>query len=89
MSSSTLGSCGGCDHAAGKDDCATCKLAFLAERKESVKRKCDENDIEEDDYSISEKLTENKNDHSILYLVLAALCTFGLVVLFTMLLKAL
>lgn len=87
MSSSTLNNCGGCEHGTGKDDCAACKLAFLAERKESVKRKCDENDIEGDDYSISEKLTENKSDHSILYLVLAAFCTFGLVVLFTMLLR--
>lgn len=41
---------------------------------------------DDDDPSISERLTENSSDHSILFLFIAATLTFVLVLLFTLLL---
>ena len=40
---------------------------------------------DEDDYSISEELTDNGNRMNILYLFIAAVAVFGLVVLFSVL----
>lgn len=65
-------------------DCTTCKLASLTEKK---KKECQKKRIDEDDdYSISEQLTGNKGDYSILTLAIIAAFTFALVVLFTKLL---
>lgn len=69
--------CSKCD--TGEVDCTTCKLATLNLQK----KKSPSATVEEDDYSISERLTENKKDNTILILVAVAALTFALVVAFT------
>lgn len=64
----------------GNADCTTCKLAFLNEKSRPTKARIND---EDDDYSISERLTDKTNAHGILYLVVAAIMTFALVVLFS------
>lgn len=85
MSKSSLHNCQTCEHAIADaaSDCASCKLATLMKAKSDAEQKKKFTIDEDGDYSISEKLTEKGSDHSILYLVLAALFTFGLVVLFS------
>ena len=79
----SLNNCGKCN--INKADCQTCKLAALNLDK-NAKRKVRIDD-EDDDPSISERLTENKNDHSILLLFVVAVATFAAVIGFTMLFK--
>lgn len=81
MSQTSLHSCSGCDNSAENTDCATCKLAFLNEAKKKATQEPD------DDYSISERLTEKKGDNSILYLFIAGVAVFGCVLLFTWLMR--
>lgn len=72
-------------------DCATCKLAELKNRKKSAENKKlatqQKNDVsvvpEDDDYSISEQLTQNGRDNTILYLVFIAFAMFLLILLFS------
>ena len=79
----SLNNCGKCD--INKADCQTCKLAALNLDK-NAKRKVRIDD-EDDDPSISERLTENKGDYSILLLFIVALATLAAVIGFTMLFK--
>ena len=79
----SLNNCGKCD--INKADCQTCKLAMLNLDK-NAKRKIRIDD-EDDDPSISERLTENKGDHSILFLVIVAAATFAAVIGFTMMFR--
>lgn len=95
MSKASLHNCGSCSHspADGGDDCASCKLAGLVkasrELKENRERREQEGTEErfriddDDELSISERLTENGSDHTILYMVLVAVMLFALVVLFS------
>lgn len=83
MSTNLIHQCSACNN--GKEiDCTTCKLASLS--KNQNKRK-NTNDVKEDDYSISEQLTAKDNNPSILFLFIAAVGVFGLVLLFTWLMK--
>ena len=61
--------------------CDSCKLDCL---NKATKAKA-KSDTDEDDYSISEELTENGNRMNILYLFIAAVAVFGLVVVFSVL----
>lgn len=79
----SLNNCGKCD--INKVDCQTCKLAMLNLDK-NAKRKFRIDD-EDEDPSISERLTENKGDHSILFLVIVAAATFAAVIGFTMMFR--
>lgn len=79
----SLSNCGTCDP--NKTDCQTCKLAMLNLDK-NAKRKFRIDD-EDEDPSISERLTENKGDHSILFLVIVAAATFAAVIGFTMMFR--
>lgn len=79
----SLNNCGKCD--INKADCQTCKLAMLNLDK-NAKRKFKIDD-EDEDPSISERLTENKGDHSILFLVIVAAATFAAVIGFTMMFR--
>lgn len=79
----SLNNCGKCD--INKADCQTCKLAMLNLDK-NAKRKFRIDD-EDEDPSISERLTENKNDKSILILFVVALATFAAVIGFTMMFR--
>lgn len=81
MADTTLHSCSTCNPET-QPDCATCKLAFLSEKSRKHKKKSN-TEVEEGDYSISERITDKENDHSILYLVIAAVATLILVVVFT------
>lgn len=82
--------------APGKEpDCATCKLAFLSEKKGSDSRKAEKNAdgkklrIDDDDeQSISERLTDESNGKfTILYLFVMAAAMFLLVILFTLFMR--
>lgn len=79
----SLNNCGKCD--INKADCQTCKLAMLNLDK-NAKRKFRIDD-EDEDPSISERLTENKGDHSIFFLVIVAAATFAAVIGFTMMFR--
>jgi len=81
MSKTSLNNCPKCEHGDNMD-CASCKLASLTKRSNK-----DTNAVEDDDYSISERLTENKNDYSILMLFIAAALILLSVVGFTLLFK--
>lgn len=96
----TLNNCHKCDlnSLEGNADCASCKLSELKKRaaqkraeSESVKADSEPNKKfridDDDDPSISERLTENGNDHSILILFVIAFMTFLLVILFTIAMK--
>lgn len=61
--------------------CDNCKLDCLNKAKKAKAK----SDTDEDDYSISEELTENGNRMNILYLFIAAVAVFGLVVVFSVL----
>ena len=78
----SLNNCGKCD--IKKADCQTCKLAALNLDK-NAKRKVRIDD--DDDPSISERLTDKKEDHSILILFIVAIATFVAVIGFTMLFR--
>lgn len=80
MSNTSLSNCGKCELNRGAD-CQSCKLASLARNRKRP------NDIDDDDYSISEELTRRSGDHSILFLVVAAVLTFAAVVGFTLMLS--
>ena len=79
-------SCSHCDPQQ-EIDCTSCKLAFLAE-KGKAKNGGDKKTVVEDDgdYSISEQMTKEGNDHTILILFLVAIATFACVIFFTKLL---
>lgn len=79
----SLNNCGKCD--INKADCQTCKLAMLNLDKNAKRRF--RIDDEDEDPSISERLTENKGDHSILFLVIVAAATFAAVIGFTMMFR--
>ena len=79
----SLSNCSKCD--INKADCQTCKLAVLNLDKDA-KRKV-RIDNEDDDPSISERLTENKSDHSILLLFIVAVAILAAVIGFTMLFR--
>ena len=66
---------------ANADFCDSCKLDCLKKAKKAKARPV----ADEDDYSISEELTDNGNRMNILYLFIAAAVIFGLVVLFSVL----
>lgn len=78
----SLNNCGKCD--INKADCQTCKLAALNLDK-NAKRKVRIDD--DDDPSISERLTDKKEDHSILILFIVAIATFVAVIGFTMMFR--
>lgn len=61
--------------------CDSCKLDCLNKAKKAKAK----SDTDEDDYSISEELTENGNRMNILYLFIAAVAVFGWVVVFSVL----
>ena len=61
--------------------CDSCKLDCLKKAKKAKAKPV----ADEDDYSISEELTGNGNRMNILYLFIAAVAVFGLVVLFSVL----
>lgn len=77
----TIHNCGDCG-TENNIDCATCKLAFLNEKK----KKPNKEEID-DDYSISEKMTEEKGDNMILILCIMAFAILAFVVMFMKLLK--
>ena len=79
----SLNNCGKCD--INKADCQTCKLAVLNLDKNAMRKV--RIDDEDDDPSISERLTETKGDHSILFLFIVAVATFVAVIGFTMLFR--
>lgn len=67
-------------------DCTTCKLAFLTEERDKKSRMKGKNAgdaIDEDDYSISERLTEDDSRVSLLLLCVIAFATLALVLLFS------
>lgn len=68
-------------------DCNTCKLALLDLDKRKAGKHPAVTPDSDDEYSICEQLTKKGNDFSILYLVIAALLVFALVIAFTLLLK--
>lgn len=78
---STLHSCDSCNMGKNDADCASCKLSSLTTSQSNTKRKG--NKEEEEDYSISERLTEKRRDNSILYLCIASFAILLLVLLFT------
>ncbi|MBR6285528.1 MAG: hypothetical protein IKR18_00850 [Bacteroidaceae bacterium] len=80
MNKTSLSNCGTCELNKGAD-CASCKLAHIDRNRKNP------NNVDDDDYSISEELTRKGGDRSILYLVIAAVGTLALVVAFTLLLK--
>ena len=59
--------------------CDSCKLDCINKAKKAKTKTVEE----EDDYSISEELTDNGNRMNILYLFIAATLIFALVVLFS------
>ena len=65
---------------ANADFCDSCKLDCLKKAKKAKAKPV----ADEDDYSI-EELTDNGNRMNILYLFIAAVAVFGLVVLFSVL----
>lgn len=79
---STLHSCDSCNMRKNDADCASCKLSSLKTTQSNTKRKGNKDD-EEEDYSISERLTEKRRDNSILYLCIASFAILLLVLLFT------
>ncbi len=68
---------------ANADFCDSCKLDCLNKAKKAKTKPV----ADEDDYSISEELTENGNRMNILYLAIAAAAVFGFVVLFSVLFR--
>lgn len=91
MSKSSLRNCSTCKpNDEGQTDCAVCKLAFLADSAKAKKEREAEKKLsidEDDDYSISERLTDNKGDNTILILFIVGLLTFAATVGFVYLLK--
>lgn len=99
MSKASLHNCGSCDHSSENDggDCASCKLASLVKASKELKERQERKErqskgegqderfrIDDDEeLSISERLTENGSDHTILYMVLMAAMLFALVVIFS------
>lgn len=85
----SLHNCASCEHSpqTAEGDCVTCKLAEIAQgikKREAEKQQTPLRIDDDDELSISERLTDKKNsDYSILYLVIAAFAVFALVVLFT------
>lgn len=73
-------------------DCTTCKLAFLTEdakKKAKGNRNGDDTrvTVDDDDYSISERLTEDDSRVSLWLLCVIAIATFALVLLFSSIMK--
>ena len=73
----------------GQTDCAVCKLAFLAEKRNPTTTLSEKEGVridDDDDYSISERLTEKKSDNSILVLFIVGVATLFAVIGFTLIL---
>lgn len=91
MSKSSLRNCSTCKpNEQGQTDCAVCKLAFLADAAKARKEKNPQGKLsidEDGDYSISERLTDNKSDNTILILFIVGVLTFAATVGFVLLLK--
>lgn len=93
MSHSSLHNCSSCQHSPDNNegDCMTCKLAELRQNIQQAKAMKEKGETDkpfriddDDELSISERLTDKKDsDYSILYLVIAAFATLALVIFFT------
>ena len=88
MAESSLHNCSTCKpNEQGQTDCAVCKLAFLADAKKSpLPAPPKGSALDDDDYSISERLTEKKSDNSILVLFIVGVATLLAVIGFTLIL---